>query len=127
MDDAATNGALPCWVLSHLVRLHQLAVRSASGTVHLVLRFDQCCYDNNRTANNNSRNDNDPRNNDDMGILHNIHNQYDNLYYYCTRNDCPCSDIYLFDHFHHIDHFNDVHIHDNHDHTGTTSSPTYDH
>lgn len=55
-----------------------------------------------------------------MGILH---NQYDNLYYYCTRNDCPCSDIYLFDHFH----FNDVHIHDNHDHTVTTSSPTYDH
>ena len=58
-----------------------------------------------------------------MGILHNIHNFDDNLYYYCTRNDCPCSDIYLFDHFH----FNDVHIHDNHDDTSTTPSPAYNH
>lgn len=35
-----------------------------------------------------------------MGILHNIHNYHDNAYYYCSRNDCPCSDIYLFDNFH---------------------------
>lgn len=83
-----------------------MEIRRTNRALYLVLRStelnnnDSNIYNLLDPRNNNDRNHNYSRNNYDMGHNNRIHNVNDDLYYYCSRNDCPCSDIYVFD----IDH-----------------------